>query len=65
MFQGLHPSSQLTMNTTSQLVEPVQGNDLIDYVLGNNFERRHQQFGRYFACQHLYKPVHPITTHQN
>jgi len=65
IFQGLHPSPQLIMKTRNQSVEPVQGNDLIANVLGNNFERRHRQFRRYFACQHPYKPVPPITTHPN
>ena len=65
IFQGLHPSQQLIMKTKNQSVEPVQCNYLIANVLGNNFERRHRQFRRYFACQHPYKPVPPITTHPN
>ena len=65
IFQGLNPSPQLVMKTKPQSVEPVQGNDFIANKLGKNFERRHRQFRRYFACQHPYKPVPPISSHPN
>ena len=39
---------------------------MISLPVGKKFEGRHQQFRRYFASQHLYKPtVPPITTHLN
>ena len=65
LFQGLNPSPQLVMKAKPQSVEPIQGNDLISSKIGRNFERRHRQFRRYFACQHPYKPVPPISTHPN
>ena len=65
IFQGLHPSPQLIMRIRYQTVEPVQGKDIIASTIGKFFERRHRQFRRYFACQHPYKPVPPITTHPN
>ena len=65
IFQGLNPSPQLVMKAKPQSLEPLQGNDLIASRLGQNFERRHRQFRRYFACQHPYKPVPPIKTHPN
>ena len=65
LFQGLNPSPQLVMKAKPQSVEPIQGNDLISSKVGRNFERRHRQFRRYFACQHPYKPVSPQRTHPN
>ena len=65
IFQGLNPSPQLIMKTRSQSLEPLQGNDLIAEKLGSNFDRRHRQFRRYFACQHPYKPVPPTSSHPN
>ena len=65
IFQGLNPSPQLIMKTRPQSLEPLQGNDLIAGKLGNFFDRRHQQFMRYFACQHPYKPVPPTSSHTN
>jgi len=65
IFQGLNPSPQLVMKSKPQSLEPVQGNDLIYSKVGKNFERRHRQFRRYFACQHPYKPVPKISSHPN
>ena len=65
IIQGLNPSPQLAMKAKPNSMEPLQGNDLISSKLGSNFERRHRQFRRYFACQHPYKPVPPVSTHPN
>ncbi len=65
IIQGLDPSRQLAIKVKPSSMEPLQCNDLICSRLGSNFERRHHQFRRYFACQHPYKPVPPMSTHPN
>ena len=65
IIQGLNPSPQLASKAKPSSIEPLQGNDLICSRLGSNFDRRHRQFRRYFACQHPYKPVPPMSTHPN
>ena len=65
MIQGLNPSPQLRMKTRHQVIEPLQGNDLICLQIGDNFDKRHKQFKRYLAVQHPYLPVPDTNTHPN
>ena len=48
MIQGLNPSPQLKMKSKSQNTESMQGNDLVFRSIGENFDKRHKQFKRYF-----------------
>ena len=50
------------MNTKPQSLEPLQGNDLIAGKSSTNFDRRHQLFRKYFACQHPHEPVPPTSS---
>ena len=65
MIQGLNPSPQLKLKAKSQSIEPFQGNDLVYQAIGDNFEKRHKQFKRYFAVQHPYVPVPDSNSHPN
>ena len=65
MIQGLNPSPQLKMKSKCQSNEPIQGNDLIFRCIGDNFDKRHKQFKRYFAVQHPYLPIPDTNTHPN
>ena len=66
MIQGLNPSPQLKLKSKSQSVESIQGNDLVFRCIGgDNYEKRHKQFKRYFAVQHPYLPIPDTNTHPN
>ena len=65
MIQGLNPSPQLILKTRSQNIEPTQDNDLINKFIGDNFQRRHKQFKRYFAVHHPFLAVRDTRTHPN
>ena len=65
MIQGLNPAPQLKMKSKSQSSESMQGNDLVFRCIGENFEKRHRQFKRYFAVQHPYLPIPDTNIYPN
>ena len=65
IHQGLNPSPQVEMKLSSQVDDPIGGNNMIAQAIGSNSVQRNRYFKKFFAVQDPRHITPSRSTYQN